>query len=442
MAVVGVYRTIKFVKYLREFGWEPIILTLSNPSDYAFNPELFKDIPRDVKVYRSHMIAPLETWEKWRAKDNAGHVAVAIQESVLRPIGERERNASRPGLLSRIKRNIFAGLSTPDKCTGWALTALPKTLSIVRKEKVDCLYTSTPPHSAHLIGLWAKKFTGRPFVADFRAPWTQNEYFDDVKTLPWQKRLEERMELAVQKSAEIVISNSTWEGDGYRRKYGSLVGGDKFYPILNGYDPDDFDPTGAIEYDKFTIVYIGSLYKRRSPELFLEGLRKFLDANPEARGRTKALFIGPGDGVLRAYASQYGVNNHIESIEFLPQHEAYKYLYGAHVLLMILGFDSRGKGVIPAKIFEYLPTGRPVLALIPEGETAEMMRKYNAGTIITSPDVDQVVRGIETSYQAYRQNPRVIPGVKVIEEYTRRHQTGQLAELLDRAVAKKSAQKP
>jgi glycosyltransferase involved in cell wall biosynthesis len=387
------------------------------------------------------MFAPLDAWEKWRRKDDSGDIAVAVQESALRPNGEQKRNASRAGLLPRIKRNIVAGLSTPDKCTGWILTALPKALSIVRKEKIDCLYTSTPPHSAHLIGLLAKKFSGRPFVADFRAPWTQNEYFDDVKIIPWQKRLEERMELAIHRSAEIVISNSTWEGDGYRRKYGPLVGEDKFYPILNGYDPDDFDPTGAVEYDKFTIVYIGSLYKRRSPEPFLEGFRKFLDAHPGAKGHTKALFIGPGDGVLRAFATQYGVSDHIESVEFLPQNEAYKYLYGAHVLLMILGFDSRGKGVIPAKIFEYLPTGRPVLALIPEGETAEMMRKYDAGTIITTPDVDQVVHGIETYYQAYQQNPKVIPRVKVIDEYTRRHQTSQFAELLDRAVEKSNARK-
>lgn len=440
MAVVGVYRTIKFVKYLRQFDWEPVILTLSNPIDYAFNPELFKDIPRDVKVYRSRMVSPMITWENWTSRQDRGS-AIAAGASTngkreVPPQQQPSQNPSAPataGLFQRLKRNVIAGLTTPDKCTGWMLTALPKTLHIIRKEKIDCLYTSTPPHSAHLIGLYAKKMTGLPFVADFRAPWTQNEYFDDVKEQHWQKQLEEKLELAVHRGADVVISNSTWEGEGYRRKYGPLVG-DKFHPILNGYDPDDFDPTGAISYDEFTIAYIGSLYKRRDPGLFLQGLKRFLDTHPDARARTRALFIGPGESVLETYGNRLGLTDVLERIDFLPQSEAYKYLFGAHVLLMILGFDARGKGVIPAKIFEYLPTGRPILALIPEGETANMVRKYDAGTIITEPDVMQIAQAIEKYYQDFLKNPTVKPQVKVIDEYTRRFQTGQLAELLDRAV--------
>lgn len=437
MAVVGVYRTIKFVKYLREFGWEPVVLTLSNPSDYAFNPELFKDIPKDMKVYRTRLIAPLQSWEKWNAKRRQDRPTDPA-ESAQPPAIEQTGPPPQPGLLTRIKRHIFASLSTPDKDTGWLLTALPKTLRLIKSEQIDCIYTSTPPHSAHLIGLYAKKLTGVPFVADFRAPWTQNEYFDEMKPIQWQKSLEEKLELSVHRGAEVVISNSTWEGEGYSRKYAPLVG-EKFFPILNGYDPDDFDPSGAVSYDKFTIVYIGSLYKRRSPDLFLKGLAQFIEKHPEARSRTTALFIGPRDSTLRSLSDQLGINDLIQTVDFLPQSEAYKYLFGAHVLLMILGFDQRGKGVIPAKIFEYLPVGRPILALIPEGETAAMVRKYDAGTIITSPDTAQVEQALSRYYEEYRKNPVVTPQVRVIEEYTRRHQTKQFAELLDLAVERRAS---
>lgn len=437
MAVVGVYRTIKFVKYLREFGWEPIVLTLRNPRDYAFNPELFKDIPSDIKVHRTRLFQPLQSWENWTARRRKALSSPSESERTSQSVSA-DPSESSPSLVSQIKQHLYAGLSTPDKDAGWMLTALPKTLQIVRREKVDCLYTSTPPHSSHLIGLYAKELTGLPFVADFRAPWTQNEYFDDIKKIAWQRRLEERLERSVHKGAEIVISNSTWEGDGYRAKYGPQVGDDKFYPILNGYDPEDFNPMGAIRYDKFTIVYIGSLYKRRSPELFLEGLRRFVDMVPGAREKTRVLFIGPSEGILQIHAERLNLVDLIERINFLPQSEAYKYLFGAHLLLMILGFDSRGKGVIPAKIFEYLPTGRPSLALIPEGETAEMLRKYDGGTIVTAPDAEQVARGIDVYYQQYLRDPIVIPRVRVIEEYTRRYQTSQLASLLDLAIAKKN----
>ncbi len=438
MAVVGVYRTLKFVKYLREFGWDPIILTLSNPSDYAFNPELFKDIPKDLKVYRTRLIAPLQSWENWSARRRKSGSVPPLAEPKEQISQASATASSAPGLLARFKRHIFAAMSTPDKDAGWLLTALPKTLRLIRAENVDCLYTSTPPHSAHLIGLYAKKLSGLPFVADFRAPWTQNEYFDEMKSVPWQKRLEEKLELSVHRGADVVISNSTWEGEGYRRKYAPVVG-EKFVPILNGYDPDDFDPSGSVAYDRFTIVYIGSLYKRRAPDVFLKGLARFLDGQPEARHRTTALFIGPKDNTLRSLAEQLGINDVIQTIDFLPQSEAYKYLFGAHVLLMILGFDQRGKGVIPAKIFEYIPVGRPILALIPEGETAEMVRKYDAGTIITSPDIDQVATALGRYYADYLRNGVVVPQIRIIEEYTRRSQTKQFAELLDLAVERRAA---
>lgn len=438
MAVVGVYRTLKFVKYLREFGWDPIILTLSNPSDYAFNPELFKDIPSDLKVYRTRLVAPMQSWENWSAQRRKNVSAPPVAEPKVQASQAAATAGATPGLLARIKRHIFAAMSTPDKDAGWLLTALPRTLRLIRSEKVDCLYTSTPPHSAHLIGLYAKKLSGLPFVADFRAPWTQNEYFDEMKPVPWQKRLEERLELSVHRGADIVISNSTWEGEGYRRKYAPLVG-EKFFPILNGYDPDDFDPRGSMTYDKFTIVYIGSLYKRRAPDVFLKGLAQFLDRQPEARERTTALFIGPRDNTLRSLSEQLRVNDVIQTIDFLPQSEAYKYLFGAHVLLMILGFDQRGKGVIPAKIFEYLPVGRPILALIPEGETAEMVRKYDAGTIVTSPDIEKVAAALGQYYADYKKSGVVVPQIRIIEEYTRRSQTKQFAELLDLAVQRRAA---
>ncbi|NOY87777.1 MAG: glycosyltransferase family 4 protein, partial [FCB group bacterium] len=290
MAVVGVYRTIKFVKYLRDFGWQPVIITLKEPFDWSYNHELFKDIPQDVKIYRTRLFKPLVWWENLTAKmkhkkfqaDNSGEVAV---------IAHSEQTGKKPkSFIKKVRGFAAAALSTPDKSLFWIVTALPKAYRIIKKEKIDCIYVSTPPHSNHLIGYYLKKITGLPFVADFRAPWTQNEYFDDYKKIKFFKDIENRMELAVHKSADAVISNSTFECEGYRRKYAPLVG-EKFHPILNGYDPDDFKNLPAKSYDKFTIVYVGGLYGRRNPNLFLEGVKLFLEKHPDLRKDFQMLFI-------------------------------------------------------------------------------------------------------------------------------------------------------
>jgi glycosyltransferase involved in cell wall biosynthesis len=432
MSVVGVYRTIKFVKYLRDFDWEPVILTIKNPKDHAYNPELFKDIPEGVKVFRTNIIEPLSWWERRQlSRRSRGNKQGNTGEAAL--IGSEQR--SNNGVFTHAKKFAAACLATPDKSAFWLLNALPKAVSVIRKEKIDCIYTSTPPHSGHLIGYWARRLTGVPFIADFRAPWTQNEYFDDYKKYGILKSIEERMEYSVHHAASFVISNSNREGEGYRRKYAARLG-DKVRPILNGYDPDDFKPENAVTYDKFTIVYIGSLYGRRNPGLFIRAVSNFLKKNEHVRNDFKVSFIGIKAEGLKREIEKLQIADVVELIGFLPQSKAYNYLFGAHVLLMILGFDKRGVGVIPAKLFEYLPTGRPILALIPDGETAQILRDENAGTIITSEDVEKVEEAIAKYYNEYKanaQNP-IKPGIRIIEKYTRRYQTSQLAELFDSAV--------
>jgi glycosyltransferase involved in cell wall biosynthesis len=342
--------------------------------------------------------------------------------------------SSNPGMIKRFKHFAQELLSTPDKETGWGLFALPRALRIIKREKIDCIYTSTPPHSSHLIGWAAKKMTGLPFVADFRAPWSQNEYFIEDTPIHSLRRLEEKMELAIHRTADVVVGNSVSEADGYREKYAPLVG-DKFFPILNGYDPDDFHTENSVSYEKFTVVYVGGLYGRRNPDLFFEGVNRFLKSRPEARENFKILFIGRD---VSDAMKDVGLNDIIEFTGHLPQKEAFRYLFQANLLLMILGFDPRGKGVIPAKLSEYLPTGRPILAMVPEGETAGYLREYNpSGTVVTEPDAGLIESAIARYYADYEQrgNRSIEPRVAIIEPFTRRYQTGQLAGLLNQAIA-------
>jgi glycosyltransferase involved in cell wall biosynthesis len=446
MAAVGVYRPLKFIKYLRDYGWEPIVLTVKSPRTSKFDYSLIDYVPPDLKVYRTGVFEPLQTWEDYldnrkrkKHRNSGGCDDSVIEEKLISDdkMVRLNRWTDLKGLIKKMRAAAASTLSTPDKSVGWLVYALPKAVHIIRKENIDCIFTTTPPHSAQLIGYFAKKITGKPFISDYRDPWTQNVYFDEKHSLSIFKAIEEKMEKAVHGASSFVIANTYFQKENFEKKYLKSIG-DKFHAIYNGYDPDDFHPEKAHKYDKFTIVYVGSFYGKQDPNLFLQALKTFLEKNPHARADIQVLFIGVSTGNIRQIIDSYGLAGVVKQMGFLPQSEAFNYLLGAHLLLMVLVFDPLARTVIPAKLYEYLPTGRPILALIPDGEAAQIIRENNAGTVITRPDVDAVEKAVSSYYMEYQSGKYddLTPQLALIEKYTRRYQTRQLAELLDRAVTK------
>jgi len=336
------------------------------------------------------------------------------------------------GRLAKLKRYIRVLLSTPDTGVGWIPTALPKALSIVRREKLNCVYCVTPPHSAQLIGYLVKKVTGLPLVADFRDPWTQNHSFEIQQPFLSLRRVTEAMERAVHRRADIVIANTVSQGDGFRRKYGHEVG-DKYYPILNGYDPEDLSADNSIAYDKFTVVYGGGFYGARSWDVFFEGLKRFLACKPSAREQLQFVFMGRG---LETYACAWGLDDVVVDKGYLSQKDVHRHLFQANILLLIVWFDPDGAVVVPSKSYEYLATGRPILALVPEGEAAGYIREFNGGRVITQPDPTLVESFLAEQYAEWEKRGRrgIEPRVAHIEKFTRQFQTKQLAALLDQAI--------
>lgn len=430
MSVVGVYRTLKFCKFLPEFGWEPVILTVERGKDWAYDESLLSDLPPGMKTHRTRTFEPLIAYENFRERRRKRS---GIAQGGA---GGNQTQADGKGLLSRVRSGVAGWLSTPDKQAFWLPFALTRGRRILREEGIDLIYTSSPPHSTHLIGYSLKKLSGLPWVADFRAPWTLNEYFGEKPTSRRMKQSEAYLERLVVNGCHHLIANSHAEAEAHRSSFKHLPSS-KFSAIVNGYDPDDFQGLQPQDPSKFTITHLGSFYGRRQPIDFLRGLGVFLKRNPEAEERLKVLLVGNIAEQTSNELREFNLSGVVECQPHRPQRHALSLILSSHLLLLILGHERRGAGVIPAKLFEYLFTGRPILALISEGETAEIIRSHDAGKVITSPDADEIARGIQQYYEAYLKGATLQSGAGPleIEKYHRRHLTAELAEIFDRLVS-------
>jgi len=434
MSVVGVYRTLKFCKFLPEFGWEPVVLTIKRGKDWAYDESLLADLPLSMKVYRTRTFEPLITYENFQQGKRKRSGIVGGYS------GEEQDQVGSKSLLQRLRSYVAGWLSTPDKQALWLPFALAEGRKILREEEIDLIYTSSPPHSTHLIGYFLKRFSGLPWVADFRDPWTLNEYFQEKPTTPKMKQLEAYLERLVVNGCDHLVANTRSVAEAFRWKFNHLPLS-KISTIPNGYDPEDFQGLEPHNFEKFTITHLGSLYGRRQPIEFLKGLRFFLQRHPEAKQRLKVLFVGNIEEKILERMRELDLSEVVECRPHQPRRQALSLALSSHLLLLILGHDPKAAGIIPAKLFEYLFTGKPILALVSEGETAEVIRSHNAGRVITSPDAEKIALSIQHYFDDYLRGNQIQRRVKSagIGKYNRQQLTSELAEIFDRLVSGQSA---
>jgi len=434
MSVVGVYRTLKFCKFLPEFGWEPVVLTVKRGKDWAYDESLLAGLSPGMRIHRTRTFEPLIRYESFQQRRRKA--AGDPQDHCRRDPFQGESKS----ILQRMRFHIAGWLSTPDKQAFWLPFALTEGRKTVREEEIDLIYTSSPPHSTHLIGYFLKRFSGLPWVADFRDPWTLNEYFQEKPTTPRMKQLEAYLEGLVVNGCDHLIANTRSVAEAFRGKFNDLAPF-RVSVIPNGYDPEDFQGLEPHNFEKFTVTHLGSLYGRRQPIGFLKGLSFFLQRHPEAKERLKVLFVGNIEEETLRQMREFDLADIVECKPHEPHRQALRLAFSSHLLLLILGHDPRGAAIIPAKLFEYLFTGKPILALVSEGETAEMIRSHDAGTVITSSDVEEIGLGIQQYYEGHLKGNRFQSrsNSREIEKYHRRHLTAELAEIFDSLVSGQSA---
>lgn len=413
----GVQRTVKFVKYLQIYGWEPVVLTVKPWGLELKDDTMLQEIPENVKVYRTFSFELIRIYQviKHRLRKRGDHPSTE----------HYNKNDIKDPL--RAVKDIIHLLSVPDTEIGWLPFAVLQGKKIIATENIDCIYSSSGPPTCHLIALCLKQWTNLPWVADFRDPWTQHQF----ASYRYKTRLkaDEFLELMALKTADKLLTVTQAFADGFSQKY-NQVPHNKFKVITNGYDADDFlkIPSATKRKNrKFTIVHTGSFLGLRTPKFFLNALKLLLDETPSLRKNVEVIFAGRLETKDTTTICDLGLEDVVKLVGYVSHQEALSLLSNSDVILLILA--SVEKGVYPGKIFEYLAVGKPVLALVPQNSiAAELIEKTKTGAIVDSEQVTSIKDVIRRMYERYKDKTLTIhPDLSVVEQYERKRLTRDLS---------------
>lgn len=431
-AYVGVYRTLKYCKYLRDYGWTPLVLTIE-PSGVTYKDEnLCRQVPDHVHVYRTLDIDPA----KW-----TGKLSRSIR-SFLNTSSRTETMSSQAphrhiGTWTRLKRSLEALLiNSPDSHIFWVPFAFLKGVRILLKEKVDIIYCSSPPHSSHIIAFLLAKCFRKPYVLDFRDPWfvSGSPHMASVKhprLLKWEK---DAKRVLVSKAAK-VISVSRGEQDELREEFPDLKP-EHFTCITNGYDPADFSGVqqNRKRSSKLILTHAGTIYPGAGRE-FLQALHQLLREHPGIEDEVQVQLFGE-------VADEYTENVHVLKARGIlqtygpqPHATALRAILESDVLIILLGGDKFLSSEIPSKVFEYLYAGKPILAIAKDGELTSIAKNSGLGILVSPESHESVENLAQTLWGLYKdyaagQLTRV-PNQSYIRSFERAALTGKLAMILN-----------
>jgi glycosyltransferase involved in cell wall biosynthesis len=336
-----------------------------------------------------------------------------------------------------VRNFINRWLLIVDEQVGWLPFAKPAGRKVIAQQGIKVIYSTSAPYSAHLIARDLHHQTHLPWVADFRDPWMGNPLV--IFPTGFHRKVNIHLERSVFTEADRVILNTDEARRHTIREYPDLPV-EKFITIPNGYDQDDM-PDTSLEVKKntsFTIVHLGSLYqKTRSSKYFLTALHTAFDDGRLPRDKTRVDFIGNIDRETQGLVDQLELSRNVELMGYLPHREALSQLSLADVLLLIPSYGAGSDLFVPAKLYEYLASGKPILCLADPGDCTDLILKAHAGIIVAPADLERITDQLVSLYQSWQNGQLYIePDRKLIQTFERRHLTGQLAGIFDELTGK------
>lgn len=429
-AAVGVYRILKFCKYLRDFGVEPVIFTPDNPNTMSSDEGLNKLVPEGIPVYRSYSLEPF----RWR-KDTGKSDSKKPKENIEPP--QKQSVPQEPSLLSKIKKSIRLHLTVPDNTYFWSWSGLYKGIVTAKEENVDIILSSSPPQSVHILGSRIARAVGCPHLADFRDLWTQNAKNLERPLPPHLERRNRKLEETVLKNAAAITVNTESFKEQLLSKNGYLEA-KPIEVVTNGVDPDDFREMVRRENpnEKFTMVYTGSLYRQRGPEFFFIALQEWIRQRPEIGDKIKAVFIGNWAPEHADLLDKYDLGKIIDRRGWVPQDDALQATFDADLLLLFQGFDPNFAAAIPRKLGEYMITNVPIMAFALPGEITNLIEKYQSGVSFCSPEPEPIIAYLNKSFDEWERRKQngepSATGLRNMPDLETYGQVKKLAELCHR----------
>jgi glycosyltransferase involved in cell wall biosynthesis len=455
-ASAGVFRTLRFVRYLPEFGWEPLVLTVTANSSQRSDDSLEKYLPPVVTVARTRIWQPEERMGRWlrsirgdfrapvappQEAGNTGHngglpaVHGESRPSNHQRVGELERRRGAAGRLRSCVSSLQQlAFQTPDAKIWWAIPALPRACRLVRQWKPDVIFATAPPHSSLLLATWLGRWTRTPVVLDFRDPWARSPWYDAKPTVA--RRLAPWFERMCVRRASAVILNTQRTTDEFREFYG-LPWSSRFETLPNGFDPELLsnlpDPAARESLSqRLELLHPGAVYGKRDLRPLLQAVSRMAQQGKDVHFDQVGVVHQPYD--VPAFLATEGLESRVTISGVLSHEATLQRMANSDVLVVI----QPGTPLqVPGKLYEMMMFGKPILALAGEGETADLVRRYELGMVADPDDADAIAAALGNLLQ-HRGTNRSPQARKALVDFDGRNLTGRLAEVFHSVTSRRN----
>ncbi len=407
----GVQRWLKFVKYLREFGVDPVVYVPENPTYPLVDSSLVLEIPKGITILKHPIVEPYRFAEIFSKKESK-----TISKGI---IAGKTKQSFIQRLLLFVRGNFFI----PDARKFWIQPSVSYLEKYLLESQIDTIITTGPPHSVHLIGKALKTKMNLNWIADFRDPWTTIGYHDKLKLTRRSIQKHKALEKEVLETADhIVVTSFTTQ------KEFQEITGQPISVITNGYD---VTTVSEIPLDKkFTISHIGSLLSGRNPKHLWKALFELTVENEAFLDAFRLQLVGAVSDDVLSSIKEAGLSDFLELRHYVSHHEAIKIQRSSQLLLLIEIDSAATRCIIPGKLFEYMVSKRPILALGPaDADISKLILETNSGCFFEYHEYKAVKAQLLEYFKAY-QNEELESRVTSIEQYSRRELTKKMAQIL------------
>ncbi len=407
----GVQRWLKFVKYLPDFGIQPVVYIPENPTYPIVDENLGSEVSDKAiilkqKIFEPYQLASFLSKNKTK-KMNSGIIP----------------NQKKQSFLDKVFLWIRGNLFIPDARFFWVKPSVAYLEKYILENNIDTIVTSGPPHSLHLIGLDLKKKLNLKWFADFRDPWTTIGYHKSLRLSDFAAKKHKQLESEVLNTADtiIVTSKST-------KKEFEVLTTQPIAVITNGYDVEKVEKQSLDS--KFSLAHIGSFLSARNPKLLWEALVELINEIPEFKKYLELKLIGAVSQEVLDTIAAFGLNDYVNNLGYVSHEEAIAHQRKSQVLLLIEIDSEDTKSIIPGKLFEYMVSNRPIIAIGPkDSDFAEIITSTNTGVFFEYTEKERLKNTIVTYYNQFLEGKLQSHGVG-LQKYSRKNLTEQLVQLL------------
>lgn len=407
----GVQRWLKFVKYLPEFKIQPIVYIPENPTYPIIDNGLESEVSDKAIILKNKIFEPYGL-AFFFGKNKTKKISSGI-------IPNQKKQSFLEKTLLWVRGNLFI----PDARFLWVNPSVKYLKKYIEENNIDTIVTSGPPHSLHLIGLQLKKELNIKWFADFRDPWTTIGYHKALKLSSYAEKKHKALEHEVLNSADTIIVTSKTTKTEFE-----AITSKPIEVITNGYDLEKIEKQTLDE--KFTLAHIGSFLSERNPRILWQALQELVSENRDFKNDFRLKLIGATSQEVLDTITSFQLNEYLQNLGYVSHQEAVEHQRKSQVLLLIEINSSATKSIIPGKLFEYMVSERPIIAIGPEGsDFAEIITTTNTGVFFTY-DEKEKLKALLLKYYLEYQNQNLKVHAVGLQQYSRKSLTKHLVKLI------------